>query len=81
MIKLKKFVIVISSEESLCVKGNADEEKKDVIKDVDEKEVVKNDVIEEKVMIEDVAENKIKKKDVNEKNMIVSEAVMKIREF
>jgi len=87
MIKLKKFVIVILSEENSCVKKDADKEEKDVIKDVDEKEVVKKNlnekkvVIKEKVVIEDVAENKIKKKDVNEKNAVVSEAVMKIKEF
>ena len=40
MVKLKKFVIVILSEENSCVKRNADEEEKDVIKDVNEKEAV-----------------------------------------
>ncbi len=34
MIKLKKFVIVISLEENLCVKKDVDEEEKDVVKDV-----------------------------------------------
>jgi len=81
MIKLKKFAIVISSEESLCVKGNADEEENVVVEEIAEKEVVKNDVIEEKVVIKDVAESKTEKKDVSEKNAAVSEAVMKVREF
>jgi len=53
MIKLKKFAIVISSEENLCVKKDADEEEKDVIKDVNEKEVVKKNLNEKKVVIEE----------------------------
>jgi len=32
-------------------------------------------------LIKDVAKNKIKKKDVSEKNAVVSEIVIKIKEF
>ncbi len=42
---------------------------------------MKNNIIKEKVTVKDVVENKTKKKNVNQKNAVINETVMKIKEF
>jgi len=79
MIKLKKFVIVISLKENLCVKRDADEEEKDMIKDVDKKEVVKKNlnekkvVIEENVVIEEMIKKEVVKNDITEEKVVIKD--------